>query len=154
MAYKTANPPPHPSSAAVTAGHQTRFSRGLSEHERFLEGSPIPVTRIGSDPSLARQQQQDAAAPHPEDAEDFQDAMSSHGGGRSARTATGATTAMAPHGAATASASAANTPSAMQGRTGGVVPNGYHFTLGVNSGSRPGGQGAGSLREQEEDDWC
>uniref|UniRef100_A0A672ZDE2 Voltage-dependent N-type calcium channel subunit alpha n=1 Tax=Sphaeramia orbicularis TaxID=375764 RepID=A0A672ZDE2_9TELE len=90
VAYKTANPPPHPSSTAATVtttGHQTRFSRGLSEHERLLEGSPIPVTRIGSDPNLTRQD-----APHLEDAEDFQDAMSSHGGGRLARTAAGAPT--------------------------------------------------------------
>uniref|UniRef100_A0A672ZDL5 Voltage-dependent N-type calcium channel subunit alpha n=1 Tax=Sphaeramia orbicularis TaxID=375764 RepID=A0A672ZDL5_9TELE len=140
VAYKTANPPPHPSSTAATVtttGHQTRFSRGLSEHERLLEGSPIPVTRIGSDPNLTRQD-----APHLEDAEDFQDAMSSHGGGRLARTAAGApTTTSVPHGT---------------GRAGGgvVVPNGYHFTLGVNSGSGPGGRGTGSLREREEDDWC
>lgn len=149
VAYKTANPPPHPSSAAaVTTGHQTRFSRGLSEHERLLEGSPIPVTRIGSDPNLTRQQQD---APHPEDAEDFQDAMSSHGGGRSARTAAGAAAASAPHGPA---ATPVTAPAAVQGRAGGVVPNGYHFTLGVNSGSGPGGRGTGSLREREEDDWC
>ncbi|XP_030005055.1 voltage-dependent N-type calcium channel subunit alpha-1B-like [Sphaeramia orbicularis] len=154
VAYKTANPPPHPSSTAATVtttGHQTRFSRGLSEHERLLEGSPIPVTRIGSDPNLTRQD-----APHLEDAEDFQDAMSSHGGGRLARTAAGApTTTSVPHG--TAAATAVTAPAAaVQGRAGGgvVVPNGYHFTLGVNSGSGPGGRGTGSLREREEDDWC
>ncbi|XP_058473605.1 voltage-dependent N-type calcium channel subunit alpha-1B isoform X10 [Solea solea] len=138
VAYKTANSSPLLSSAGTTAtGHQTRFSRGLSEHERLLwdHVSPIPVTRIGSDPNVNRT----------EDTEDFQDAVSSHGGGggggggggRSARTT-----------ASTTAATAAAAP-VTQGR---VVPNGYHFTL--NSVSGQGSRGAGSLRERDEEDWC
>uniref|UniRef100_A0A3B4GMM1 Voltage-dependent N-type calcium channel subunit alpha n=1 Tax=Pundamilia nyererei TaxID=303518 RepID=A0A3B4GMM1_9CICH len=141
VAYKTTNPSNLPSSAIMaTTGHQTRFSRGLSEHDRLLgahEESPIPITRIGSDPNLNRQQQ-DSSQKALLDEEDFQDALSSQGGGRSARTAA----------SSTASASHPTTGRAV------VMPNGYHFTLGVNSSSGPGNRGAGSLREREEDDWC
>ncbi|XP_036972795.1 voltage-dependent N-type calcium channel subunit alpha-1B isoform X3 [Acanthopagrus latus] len=152
VTYKTANSSPLPSSASTaTAGPQTRFSRGLSEHDRLYGGqdeSPMPATRIGSDPNLHRQQQ---AAPQQalcEEKEYFQDTVSSHGGGRSAR-ATSSTTASASHGTA---ATPVTTPTT-QGRAG-VVPNGYHFTLGVNSASGPGSRGTGSLREREEEDWC
>uniref|UniRef100_A0A8C4NVX2 Voltage-dependent N-type calcium channel subunit alpha n=1 Tax=Dicentrarchus labrax TaxID=13489 RepID=A0A8C4NVX2_DICLA len=134
VAYKTANSSPLPSSASTAmTGHHTRFSRGLSEHERLFGGhdeSPMPVTRIGSDPNLNRQQQVASQQALLEETEDFQDTVSSYGGGRSART--------------TASTS---------GRAGGV-PNGYHFTVGVNSASGPGSRGTGSLREREEEDWC
>lgn len=149
VAYKTANSSPLPSGASTaTTGHQTRFSRGLSEHERLHWGhdeSPIPVTRIGSDPNLNRQPQVTSQQALLE--EDFQDTVSSHGGGRSARTTS--TTASATHGTAAVAVTAANT----QGRAG-VVPNGYHFTLGVNSASGPGSRGTGSLRERDEEDWC
>ncbi|XP_041666643.1 voltage-dependent N-type calcium channel subunit alpha-1B isoform X2 [Cheilinus undulatus] len=154
VAYKTANSSPLPSGASTTmTGHQTRFSRGLSEHDRLfggLEESPIPITRIGSDPNLNRQQQAGSQQAHSEDSEDFQDTVSSFEGGRSART-TASTTASSSQGTA---ATPVTVP-AMQGRVGPVpVPNGYHFTLGVNSASGPGGRGTGSLRERDEDDWC
>ncbi|KAI3361703.1 hypothetical protein L3Q82_002061 [Scortum barcoo] len=150
VAYKTANSSPLPSSASTaTTGHQTRFSRGLSEHDRLVGGydeSPIPVTRIGSDPNLNRQPQAASQQALLEEAEDFQDNVSSHGGGRSART-TASTTASASHGTAAAPVTVPTT----QGRAG-VVPNGYHFTLGVNSASGPGSRATGSLREREEED--
>ncbi|XP_047425801.1 voltage-dependent N-type calcium channel subunit alpha-1B isoform X2 [Mugil cephalus] len=167
VAYKTANSSPLPSGAgAATTGHQTRFSRGLSEHDRLLGGqneSQIPVTRIGSDPNLNRQHQQQQQQQQDssqrtllEESEDFQDAVSSHGGGRSARTA-----ASAAESASHASAGAPATAAGSQGRAGGGgggggggVPNGYHFTLGLNSASGPGNRGAGSLREREDEDWC
>ncbi|XP_029301003.1 probable voltage-dependent N-type calcium channel subunit alpha-1B [Cottoperca gobio] len=150
VAYKTANSSPHQSSASTaTTGHQTRFSRGLSEHERLHWGhdeSPIPVTRIGSDSNLNRQPQDANQQAHLE--EYFHDSVSNHGGGHSARTAAfPSTTASASHGTAAAPVTAATT----QGRAG-VVPNGYHFTLGVNSASASGSRG--SLREREEEDWC
>ncbi|XP_006803553.1 voltage-dependent N-type calcium channel subunit alpha-1B isoform X1 [Neolamprologus brichardi] len=151
VAYKTANSSNLPSSAIMaTTGHQTRFSRGLSEHDRLLgahEESPIPITRIGSDPNLNRQQQ-DSSQKALLDEEDFQDAVSSQGGGRSARTAA-SSTASASHPTTATPVTAPTT----QGRAV-VMPNGYHFTLGVNSSSGPGNRGAGSLREREEDDWC
>lgn len=150
VAYKTANSSPLPSGAiAATTGHQTRFSRGLSEHERLIgvqDESPMPVTRIGSDPNLNRQPEVASQRAFLEETEDFHDTVSSHGGGRSARTTSTSTTA------STSQATAA-TPVTVPGRAG-VVPNGYHFTLGVNSASGPGGRGTGSLREREEEDWC
>nr|XP_033503026.1 voltage-dependent N-type calcium channel subunit alpha-1B isoform X16 [Epinephelus lanceolatus] len=150
VAYKTANSSPLPPAASTaTAGQQTRFSRGLSEHDRLhwgQEESPIPVTRIGSDPNLNRQPQ--VASQQALLEEDFQDTVSSHGGGRPVRTVA-STTASASHGTAAAPVAAATS----QGRAG-VVPNGYHFTLGVNSVSGPGSRGTGSLREREEEDWC
>uniref|UniRef100_A0A665X8F0 Voltage-dependent N-type calcium channel subunit alpha n=1 Tax=Echeneis naucrates TaxID=173247 RepID=A0A665X8F0_ECHNA len=152
VAYKTANSSPLPSSASTgTTGHQTRFSRGLSEHDR-LHGSqyesPIPITCISSDPNLIRQPQDASQQALFEETEDFQDAVSSHGGGHSART-TASTTASASHGTAAAPVTVPVT----QARAG-VVPNGYHFTLGVNSVLGPGSRGTGSLREREEEDWC
>uniref|UniRef100_A0A8C4I3E9 Voltage-dependent N-type calcium channel subunit alpha n=1 Tax=Dicentrarchus labrax TaxID=13489 RepID=A0A8C4I3E9_DICLA len=152
VAYKTANSSPLPSSASTAmTGHHTRFSRGLSEHERLFGGhdeSPMPVTRIGSDPNLNRQQQVASQQALLEETEDFQDTVSSYGGGRSART-TASTSASASHGTAAAPVTAPTS----QGRAGGV-PNGYHFTVGVNSASGPGSRGTGSLREREEEDWC
>ncbi|CAG5867207.1 unnamed protein product, partial [Menidia menidia] len=151
VAYKTVNSSVLTSSASTAiTGHQTRFSRGLSEHDRILVGSkesPMPVTRIGSDPNLNRQHMESSQQALLEETEDFHDAVSSHEGGRSPRTAS-STTASASQGAA----SPVTAPS-MQER-GGSVPNGYHFTLGVNSPSGPGDRGTGSLREQEDDDWC
>uniref|UniRef100_A0A8C2ZUW4 Voltage-dependent N-type calcium channel subunit alpha n=1 Tax=Cyclopterus lumpus TaxID=8103 RepID=A0A8C2ZUW4_CYCLU len=124
VTYKTANSSPLQSGASSAAtGHQTRVSRGFSEHERLHWGhdeSPIPVTRIGSDPNLNRQS-----------------------------TATSTTAASTSHETAAAPVTAAGA----QGRAG-AVPNGYHFTLGVNSASGPGSRGTGSLREREEEDWC
>ncbi|KAM9322783.1 voltage-dependent N-type calcium channel subunit alpha-1B [Pholidichthys leucotaenia] len=146
VAYKTANSSPLPSSAiTATTGLQTRFSRGLSEHEHLLGGleeSPIPITRIGSDPNLNQQQQvfsQKAL---------YGETEGSHGGWRPARTSA-STTASVSHGTAAASV----TPPPTQGRMV-VMPNGYHFTLGVNSASGSGNRGTGNLREREEDDWC
>lgn len=147
VAYKTANSSAAPPPSSASSSQQTRFSRGLSEHERLLGGqdeSPMPITRIGSDPNLNRQQRGGGGVV-PEEAEDFQDTVSSRGGG-GGRTAASSSTA--------ASASAAPlTAGAAQGRSV-AVPNGYHFTLGVNPPSGPGGRGTGSLREREDDDWC
>ncbi|KAF3702286.1 Voltage-dependent N-type calcium channel subunit alpha-1B Brain calcium channel III [Channa argus] len=149
VTYKTANSSPLPSSASFV--HQTRFSCGLSEHDRLLgahEESPIPVTRIGLDLNLKQQPQDPSQQAFFEERENLQDGQSSHGGGRSARTAA-STTASASHGTATVPVTAPAT----QGRAG-VMPNGYHFTLGVNSASAPGTRGTGGLREREEEDWC
>uniref|UniRef100_A0A7N8XQE1 Voltage-dependent N-type calcium channel subunit alpha n=1 Tax=Mastacembelus armatus TaxID=205130 RepID=A0A7N8XQE1_9TELE len=149
VAYKTANSSPLTSSASTaTTGHQTRFSRGLSEHDCLLGGhdvSPIPVTRIGLDPNLNQQLEDASQRALLGETEDFEDTVSCHGAGRSART-TASTTASASHGTAAAPITAAATQ--------GVMPNGYHFTLGVSSAAGPGGRGTGSLREREEEDWC
>lgn len=145
VAFKTASSSALPGSAAV-AGHQARLSRGLSEHDRHPVGhseAPLSVTCMGSDPNLNRQHLDSSRQALLEESEDFQDAVSSHGGGRFARTA-----AASQRGAAEAA-----TATAMQGRAPGV-PNGYHFTLGVSPASGSGSRGTLNLREREEDDWC
>ncbi|XP_053705164.1 voltage-dependent N-type calcium channel subunit alpha-1B isoform X1 [Synchiropus splendidus] len=149
VTYKTANSSPISSStSAAMLGHQTRFSHGLSEHERLhgcSDESPIPVTRIGSDPNLNRHPQGTQQA-QVEETEDFHDAVSSHTDGLSAR-GVAASTSSASHATAAVPATVPTT----QGWAG-VVPNGYHFALGVNSASA--GRGTGSLRERDEEDWC
>lgn len=149
VAYKTTNTSSLPSSVSTTsAGHQTRFKRGLSEHDRLVrvqDESPVPVTRIGSDPNLNRQQIIAPQQPPFEETEDFHDTVSSHGGMHST---TFATTSVSQ-----GTAAVPVTVPTTQGQAG-VVPNGYHFTLGVNSASGSGSRGTGSLREREEEDWC
>uniref|UniRef100_A0A8C7TXK2 Voltage-dependent N-type calcium channel subunit alpha-1B n=1 Tax=Oncorhynchus mykiss TaxID=8022 RepID=A0A8C7TXK2_ONCMY len=141
VAYKTANSSPVQFGAT---GHKSSLSRGLSEHSALLESPAMPVTRIGSDPNLSPQSRGAPPRSLPEEPDDFQDTVSTHGGGggRSPRTS-----ASASHGATEPSSAPAP-----QGRAG--VPNGYHFTLGVNAGSSSSTRGTGSFREKEEDDWC
>uniref|UniRef100_A0A3P9K885 Voltage-dependent N-type calcium channel subunit alpha n=1 Tax=Oryzias latipes TaxID=8090 RepID=A0A3P9K885_ORYLA len=145
VAYKTASSSALPGSA-VASGHQARLSRGLSEHDRHPVGHSeglLSITCMGSDPNLNRQHLDSSRQALLGESEDFQDALSSHGGGRFANTAASSTTSQ--RGAAEAAT--------MQGRPAGV-PNGYHFTLGVNAASGSGNRGTGNLREREKDDWC
>ncbi|XP_032426013.1 voltage-dependent N-type calcium channel subunit alpha-1B-like isoform X9 [Xiphophorus hellerii] len=126
VAYKT------PTSSAATPSASTpgsRFVRGASEHDRLLAAHEEPKAPVGPDSNPSRQQLDSSLL---EEGEDFQDAVSSHGGGHSSRSATAPPTAAA------------------QGRAAGV-PNGYHFTLGSAPGSS---RGAAGLREREEEDWC
>ncbi|XP_054896571.1 voltage-dependent N-type calcium channel subunit alpha-1B isoform X2 [Poeciliopsis prolifica] len=125
VAYKT------PTSSAATPSASTpgsRFVRGASEHNRLLAAHEEPKAPAGPDSNPSRQQLDSSLL---EEGEDFQDAVSSHGGGHS-------------------SSGAAAPSTAAQGRAAGV-PNGYHFTLGSAAGS---GRGAAGLREREEEDWC
>lgn len=143
VTYKTANSSPISSStSAAVLGQQTRFSHGLSEHERLhgcSDESPIPITRIGSDPNLLRHPQ-GAQHARAEETEDFHDAVSSHADRLPTRgvaaSASSASTAAVPVTAPTTQGWA------------GVVPNGYHFALAS------AGRGTGSLRERDEEDWC
>uniref|UniRef100_A0A8C8IE96 Voltage-dependent N-type calcium channel subunit alpha-1B n=1 Tax=Oncorhynchus tshawytscha TaxID=74940 RepID=A0A8C8IE96_ONCTS len=141
VAYKTANSSPVQFGAT---GHKSSLSRGLSEHSALLESPAMPVTRIGSDPNLGPQSRGAPPRSLPEEPDDFQDAVSTHGGGGGCSPRTSAS---ASHGATEPSSAPAP-----QGRAG--VPNGYHFTLGVNAGSSSSTRGTGSFREKEEDDWC
>ncbi|KAG7476842.1 hypothetical protein MATL_G00087110 [Megalops atlanticus] len=148
VAYRTANSSPVQLGVA-RAGLPTlstgRLSRGQSEHNALLWGeagdsdSPVPVTRIGSDPSLGHHDPQDEGSycGLSEEGDVFQDALSSQAG-RSPRTAAPQGTAVPP-------------PPSQQGRG---VPNGYHFALGVNAGPGSSTTGRGSQREAEEDEWC
>uniref|UniRef100_A0A674EGL9 Voltage-dependent N-type calcium channel subunit alpha n=1 Tax=Salmo trutta TaxID=8032 RepID=A0A674EGL9_SALTR len=139
VAYKTGNSLPMQFCAT---GHQSFLSRGLSERNAMLESPPISVTLIGSDPNLSPCPRNAPPRRLPEEPDDFQDAVSNHGGSHSPRII-----ASASHGAAGPSSAPAP-----QGRGG--IPNGYHFTLGVNAVSSSSPRGTGSFREKEEDDWC
>lgn len=138
VAYKTANSSPiQPNTAQSTGACPARLSRGLSEHDALLSGnahrqSPVPVTRIGSDPSLGLLQQDS-------EAEDFQDALSTYGTGRSPRT----------------HMSSGSAPTSMLlSRSQSGVPNGYHYSLGVSAAPGFSGRASGSYQEKEKDDWC
>uniref|UniRef100_A0A8B9JH13 Calcium channel, voltage-dependent, N type, alpha 1B subunit, b n=1 Tax=Astyanax mexicanus TaxID=7994 RepID=A0A8B9JH13_ASTMX len=141
VAYKTANSSPVLLSSARSLGPgPARLIRGQSEHDSLLSGdaqrpTPVPVTRISSDPSLGPLQRD----PHLSEAEDFQDALSTYGLGRSPRTA-----ATAPLHTATGVG--------QQSRSG--VPNGYHFTLGVSPAPGSSSRVSPSYQEVEKDDWC
>uniref|UniRef100_A0A8C7VV77 Voltage-dependent N-type calcium channel subunit alpha n=1 Tax=Oncorhynchus mykiss TaxID=8022 RepID=A0A8C7VV77_ONCMY len=139
VAYKTGNSLPM---QFGSTGHQSFLSRGLSERNALLESPPIPVTLIGLDPNLSPCPRNAPPCRLPEEPDDFQDAVSNHGGSHSPRII-----ASASHGAAGPSSAPAP-----QGRVG--IPNGYHFTLGVNAVSSSSPRGTGSFREKEEDDWC
>uniref|UniRef100_A0A674N4Z0 Voltage-dependent N-type calcium channel subunit alpha n=1 Tax=Takifugu rubripes TaxID=31033 RepID=A0A674N4Z0_TAKRU len=153
VTYKSAHPSTlHSSLSTTMTGHQTRFSRGLSEHERLVgvQGETLmPITCIGSDPNLNRHPEVAPQQDLLEETEDYHDTVSSHGVVCTARTTPVSTTASVSQG--TAAAPITSPP--RQGRAG-AMPNGYHFTLGVNSASGSGSRGTGSLREREEEDWC
>ncbi|KAJ8286519.1 hypothetical protein GJAV_G00040090 [Gymnothorax javanicus] len=143
VVYRTAN------SSPVAPGGMggPRLCRGVSEHEALLWGErepPVPVARIGSDSNLAQPLQSfraDAAAA--QDAELFQDALSSHGGRSAPRTA-----------AATAVTMPAQAPppqaAPQQGR---AVPNGYHFILGSSGTPEPSTAGPARGREPRGREW-
>ncbi|XP_026090474.1 voltage-dependent N-type calcium channel subunit alpha-1B isoform X7 [Carassius auratus] len=146
VAYKTANSSPVQLNTAQSTGPcPTRLSRGLSEHDALLSGSnhrqsPVPVTRIGSDPNLGPLQQDSNLS----EADDFHDALSTYGTGRSPRTA-----ASIGH-----TSSGAAPTSTMLSRSQSGVPNGYHYSLGVNTAPSSSGRASGSYQKTERDDWC
>uniref|UniRef100_A0A673IXE3 Voltage-dependent N-type calcium channel subunit alpha n=1 Tax=Sinocyclocheilus rhinocerous TaxID=307959 RepID=A0A673IXE3_9TELE len=146
VAYKTANSSPVQLNTAQSTGPcPTRLSRGLSEHDALLSGSthrqsPVPVTRIGSDPNLGPLQQDS----HLSESDDFHDALSTYGTGRSPRTA-----ASIAH-----TSSGAAPTSTLLSRSQSGVPNGYHYSLGVNAAPGSSGRASGSYQETERDDWC
>uniref|UniRef100_A0A674E8P6 Voltage-dependent N-type calcium channel subunit alpha n=1 Tax=Salmo trutta TaxID=8032 RepID=A0A674E8P6_SALTR len=134
VAYKTGNSLPMQFCAT---GHQSFLSRGLSERNAMLESPPISVTLIGSDPNLSPCPRNAPPRRLPEEPDDFQDAVSNHGGSHSPRII-----ASASHGAAGPSSAPAP-----QGRGG--IPNGYHFTLGVNAVSSSSPRGTGRTRRHK-----
>uniref|UniRef100_A0A8C1HTI7 Voltage-dependent N-type calcium channel subunit alpha n=1 Tax=Cyprinus carpio carpio TaxID=630221 RepID=A0A8C1HTI7_CYPCA len=146
VAYKTANSSPVQLNTAQSTGPcPTRLSRGLSEHDALLSGSthrqsPVPVTRIGSDPNLGPLQKDS----HLSESDDFHDALSTYGTGHSPRTATSI---------AHTSSGVAPT-STLLSRSQSGVPNGYHYSLGVNAAPGSSGRASGSYQETERDDWC
>ncbi|KAL0163032.1 hypothetical protein M9458_042428, partial [Cirrhinus mrigala] len=127
VAYKTANSSPVQLNTAQSTGPcPTRLSRGLGSIHRQ---SPVPVTRIGSDPNLGPLQQDSNLS----EADDFHDALST-------------TAASIVH-----TSSGAAPTSTLLSRSQSGVPNGYHYSLGVNAA--PGSSRAsGSYQETERDD--
>ncbi|XP_066568568.1 calcium channel, voltage-dependent, N type, alpha 1B subunit, a [Amia ocellicauda] len=151
VAYKTANSSPvhfsgGPSPAGLSSFCPGRLSRGLSEHNALLrsEGDsqghlPMAVTRIGSDPYLGhRDNRGSLTSVLPEDSLTFEDALTSQVG-RSPRTSASYGVSLPP-------------PPQPQNRGG--VPNGYHYTLGVNAGPGTSARGPRYYQEADEDDWC
>ncbi|KAI4902644.1 hypothetical protein NFI96_028704 [Prochilodus magdalenae] len=141
VAYKTANSSPVQLGSTRSSGPgPARLSRGQSEHDALLSGdsqrpTPVPVTRISSDPSLGPLQRD----PHLSEAEDFQDALSTYGSGRSPRTA---------------ASSCLHTATGVSQQSRSGVPNGYHFTLGVSAAPGSSTRVSPSYQETEKDDWC
>ncbi|KAM5328117.1 voltage-dependent N-type calcium channel subunit alpha-1B isoform 1-T1 [Glossophaga mutica] len=139
ITYKTAN-----SSPVHFAGAQTsppafspgRLSRGLSEHNTLLQRDPlsqplVPSSRIGSDPYLGQRLDGEATAhSQPEDVLTFEEAVATNSG-RSSRTSYVSSLTSQSH------------PLRR-------VPNGYHCTLGLGSGSRA----RHSYHHPDQDHWC
>lgn len=118
----------------------TYLSRGQSEHDALLgithQPSPVPVTRIGSDPNLGPLQRDT----HMSVAEDFHD-LSAYSSGRFPMTVS------AIH------SSSGVVPSMIQQSRSGV-PNGYHFTHGVSASLGSSARISPSYQDPEKDDWC
>nr|XP_009666447.1 PREDICTED: voltage-dependent N-type calcium channel subunit alpha-1B isoform X12 [Struthio camelus australis] len=143
ITYKTANSSPvHFTSfqTGLPTFSPGRLSRGLSEHNALLRGdSPnqahATVARIGSDPYLGHRD--DSDSPYravPEDTLTFEEAVATNSG-RSSRTSYVSSLTSQSH----------------QIRR---VPNGYHYTLGLNTGPGTGTRGRSYYHEADEDDWC
>ncbi|XP_026998194.2 voltage-dependent N-type calcium channel subunit alpha-1B isoform X10 [Tachysurus fulvidraco] len=142
VAFKSTSSSPLQMAATRSSGPvPTYLSRGQSEHDALLgithQPSPVPVTRIGSDPNLGPLQRD----PHLSEAEDFHDALSTYSSGRFPRTVS-----------ATHSSTGA-VPSMLQQSQSGV-PNGYHFTLGVSTSLGSSTRISPSYHDTDKDDWC
>ncbi|XP_027505963.1 voltage-dependent N-type calcium channel subunit alpha-1B isoform X6 [Corapipo altera] len=142
ITYKTANSSPvhftsiQPGLPTFSPG---RLSRGLSEHNALLRGEhqppPPPVARTGSDPYLGPRDDADSPSrAAPEDTLTFEEAVATNSG-RSSRTSYVSSLTSQSH----------------QIRR---VPNGYHYTLGLNTGPGAGTRGRSYYHEADEDDWC
>ncbi|XP_053096179.1 voltage-dependent N-type calcium channel subunit alpha-1B isoform X4 [Pangasianodon hypophthalmus] len=142
VAFKSTSSSPLQMAANRSSGPlPTYLSRGQSEHDALLgithQPSPVPVTRIGSDPNLGPLQRD----PHLSEAEDFHDALSTYSSGRFPRTVS------ATH------SSPGVVPSMLQHSRSGV-PNGYHFTLGISASLGSSARISPSYQDTEKDDWC
>ncbi|XP_031412019.1 voltage-dependent N-type calcium channel subunit alpha-1B isoform X7 [Meleagris gallopavo] len=142
ITYKTANSSPvhfSTSPGGLPPFSPGRLSRGLSEHNALLRGDqqppPAAVARIGSDPYLGHRDAADSpVSAAPEDTLTFEEAVATNSG-RSSRTSYVSSLTSQSH----------------QARR---VPNGYHYTLGLNTGPGAGTRGRSYYHEADEDDWC
>lgn len=137
VTYRTAHSSPvHFGGPSYSPG---RLSRGVSEHNTLLySDSPSPsactVTRIGSDPYLGPRQDSDSFCPLPEDTLTFEEALASNSG-RSSRTSYVSSLTSHSHQLCR-------------------VPNGYHYALGLSTGSGSAPRVRSYYHEADEDDWC
>ncbi|XP_073496396.1 voltage-dependent N-type calcium channel subunit alpha-1B isoform X5 [Phyllobates terribilis] len=137
VTYRTAHSSPvHFGGPSYSPG---RLSRGLSEHNTLLySDSPSPsactVTRIGSDPYLGPRPDSDSYCPMPEDTLTFEEALASNSG-RSSRTSYVSSLTSHSHQLCR-------------------VPNGYHYALGLSTGSGSAPRVRSYYHEADEDDWC
>uniref|UniRef100_A0A8C5D8S2 Voltage-dependent N-type calcium channel subunit alpha n=1 Tax=Gadus morhua TaxID=8049 RepID=A0A8C5D8S2_GADMO len=148
VSYKTTTPTSTSVSTFTSTTTTTTTTTGGHQHHQSRAGGQddaprLPVTSMGSDPHCshplpAPSWDSPAQRGLVEDPEDYQDAVSNHGGrggggeGRPARTNT--------------------TSSTTASHSGTGVPNGFHFTLGVNAATGSGPRGG--LRDTTEEDWC
>ncbi|KAM5299114.1 voltage-dependent N-type calcium channel subunit alpha-1B [Ctenodactylus gundi] len=139
ITYKTANSSPVHFAGAqsgLPAFSPGRLSRGLSEHNTLLQRDTLsqplaPGSRIGSDPYLGQRLDSEATAHTlPEDTLTFEEAVATNSG-RSSRTSYVSSLTSQSH------------PLRR-------VPNGYHCTLGLSSGSRA----RHSYHHPDQDHWC
>ncbi|KAI5091433.1 voltage-dependent N-type calcium channel subunit alpha-1B isoform X2, partial [Silurus meridionalis] len=141
VAFKSTSASPLQMATRSSGTVPTYLSRGQSEHDALLgityQPSPVPVTRIGSDPNLGPLQRDS----HLSEAEDFHDALSTYSSGRFPRTVS-----------ATHSSTGAVSSMLQHSRSG--VPNGYHFTLGVSTSLGSSARISPSYQDTEKDDWC
>ncbi|KAG8447469.1 hypothetical protein GDO86_014818 [Hymenochirus boettgeri] len=137
VTYRTAHSSPvHFGGPAYSPG---RLSRGLSEHNTLLYSdspshSACTVTRIGSDPYLGPRQDTDSYGPLSEETLTFEEALASNSG-RSSRTSYVSSLTSHSHQLCR-------------------VPNGYHYTLGLSTGTGTAPRGQSYYHEADEDDWC
>ncbi|XP_073397287.1 voltage-dependent N-type calcium channel subunit alpha-1B [Dendrobates tinctorius] len=137
VTYRTAlSSPVHFGGPSYSPG---RLSRGLSEHNTLLySDSPSPsactVTRIGSDPYLGPRPDSDSYCAMPEDTLTFEEALASNSG-RSSRTSYVSSLTSHSHQLCR-------------------VPNGYHYALGLSTGSGLAPRVRSYYHEADEDDWC
>ncbi|XP_069604080.1 voltage-dependent N-type calcium channel subunit alpha-1B [Ranitomeya imitator] len=137
VTYRTAlSSPVHFGGPSYSPG---RLSRGLSEHNTLMySDSPSPsactVTRIGSDPYLGPRADSDSYCPMPEDTLTFEEALASNSG-RSSRTSYVSSLTSHSHQLCR-------------------VPNGYHYALGLSTGSGSAPRVRSYYHEADEDDWC
>nr|XP_021589963.1 voltage-dependent N-type calcium channel subunit alpha-1B isoform X4 [Ictidomys tridecemlineatus] len=139
ITYKTANSSPVHFAGAqsgLPAFSPGRLSRGLSEHNALLQRDPLsqplaPGSRISSDPYLGQRMDSEASAHTlPEDTLTFEEAVATNSG-RSSRTSYVSSLTSQSH------------PLRR-------VPNGYHCTLGLGTGSRA----RHSYHHPDQDHWC
>ncbi|XP_039631746.1 calcium channel, voltage-dependent, N type, alpha 1B subunit, a [Polypterus senegalus] len=131
VTYRTANSSPiHFGSSGPPVGFSPgRLSRGLSEHNALLRGGTDPQNHasvlVNRISSDPYLGQRDDYDSLTEDTLTFEDAVASNAG-RHSRTS----------------------------YLGQGVPNGYHYSLGVNAGPGPGGRGRHYRADADEEDWC